>query len=293
MMKKCVVLFAGTTEGRELCEYCIKRGITAEVYVATEYGKEVLPKADNLRVHVGRMDMQQMVQELKRICPMLVLDATHPYACTVTENILQACKNAEISYIRVKRETEPLLEDCLSKTEIMVSDMNEAIGCLNRKEFENSRILLTTGSKHLKEYQKIRNFQERMYLRILPSPQMLSECIAAGLAPGQLICMQGPFSEELNFALIRQFNIDILVTKESGVSGGFSEKIHAAKRAGISVIVIKRPKESQGKSIAEVFAYLEAQIEKESVEKNEKTDCNCWNGAGGETVAFTSGRRGD
>lgn len=262
MMEKCIVLFAGTTEGREICEYCIRRGIAAEVYVATEYGKEVLPKANNLRIHVGRMDMQEMTEQLRRVRPMLVLDATHPYACVVTGNILQACKNAGISYIRVKRETAAYLENGISKAQIMVSDMQEAIDYINCKELENSRILLTTGSKHLKEYQTIRNFQERVYLRILPSPQVLSECIAAGLAPGQLICMQGPFSEELNYALLEQLKIGVLVTKESGVSGGFSEKIHAAKRAGIPVLVIKRPEEEQGKSVAEVFACLEAQMKK-------------------------------
>lgn len=262
-----IVLFAGTTEGRALCEYCIRQKIPAEVYVATEYGKEVLPKAEYLRIHAGRLDAWEMVLELRRVSPVMVLDATHPYAAAVTENIYEACKEAGVPYLRVKREKGMDCSNSSIRKEIVVSDIHEAVDCLNRKEFEDCKILLTTGSKQLKAYQEIANYQKRIYVRILPSPQMLSACIAAGLAPAQIICMQGPFSEEFNYALLRQLGIDVLVTKESGASGGFSEKIRAAERAGIPVIVIKRPEEKTGKSLAEVFDALDMQFGKESVEK--------------------------
>lgn len=81
-------------------------------------------------------------------------------------------------------------------------------------------ILLTTGSKHLPDYAKIQDYQNRAYLRLLPSSEMLQKAVDTGFLPAHLIAMQGPFSQELNVALIKQSDIGVLVTKESGKSGG-------------------------------------------------------------------------
>lgn len=86
---------------------------------------------------------------------------------------------------------------------------------------------------------------------------MLQNAIDAGFFPAHLIAMQGPFSTEINAALIRQFHIDVLVTKESGNSGGYNEKLMAAEQTGTDVVVIKRPVEHEGKCIKEVIEYLE------------------------------------
>ena len=64
--------------------------------------------------------------------------------------------------------------------------------------------------------------------------------------------MQGPFSEEFNLALLKEIKADYLVTKESGSYGGFMEKVQAAKRAGVQVIVIKRPETETGYSLEQV-----------------------------------------
>ena len=65
--------------------------------------------------------------------------------------------------------------------------------------------------------------------------------------------MQGPFSLEMNRALIRQFDIKYLVTKESGRTGGFLEKIKAAEAEGITACVIGNPeKQNSGDSFAQV-----------------------------------------
>ena len=71
----------------------------------------------------------------------------------------------------------------------------------------------------------------------------LSACGAAGVPASHVIAMQGPFSRELNEALIRQFRIAYLVTKDGGRAGGFEEKAAAAKAAGARLILIRRPRE--------------------------------------------------
>ena len=55
--------------------------------------------------------------------------------------------------------------------------------------------------------------------------------------------MQGPFSLALNKALITQFQIRYLVTKDGGAAGGFAEKAHAAEQCGVQLIVLRRPME--------------------------------------------------
>ena len=58
--------------------------------------------------------------------------------------------------------------------------------------------------------------------------------------------MQGPFSEELNYVMLKHTSAKYMVTKESGKVGGFSEKILAASRASATSIVIGRPMEQEG-----------------------------------------------
>ncbi len=257
MIDKTLMLFAGTTEGRSLCEYLAQSGCITHVYVATEYGRELLPENDSLIVHTGKLDGQQMCDELKRIKPDIVLDATHPYAEQVTHNIRAACVQAEVSYIRVLRE-------CVSESDgghendsiTYVDTMEEAVNLLNSEKYINENILLTTGSKNISEYMNINNYRERAYLRLLPTSEMIHKAENAGFNPAHLIGMQGPFTVEFNMALIRQLHIDILVTKESGSNGGYEEKIEAVKNTDIEAVVLKRPVEKEGMSLSQVIEYL-------------------------------------
>ena len=105
-MKKNILIFAGTTEGRQLAEYAVKKGIPCIVSAATEYGEELLEndlqlqkeknKKAELRVIHGRMDQQEMEAFFEKEQVGLVIDATHPFAVIVTENIQRACKNSGI-----------------------------------------------------------------------------------------------------------------------------------------------------------------------------------------------------
>ena len=55
-MKKTIMLFAGTTEGRRICEFLAVKKCITHVYVTTEYGKDLLPEQNNVHIHVGKMD---------------------------------------------------------------------------------------------------------------------------------------------------------------------------------------------------------------------------------------------
>ena len=55
------MLFAGTTEGRRICEFLAVKKCITHVYVTTEYGKDLLPEQNNVHIHVGKMDEGQIV----------------------------------------------------------------------------------------------------------------------------------------------------------------------------------------------------------------------------------------
>lgn len=85
-----ILIFAGTTEGRKLSEHLCERGIEHTVCVATEYGEIVLQENPFAHVHMGRMDSEGMRSFFAEQKCKLIVDATHPYAAIVTENIKQA-----------------------------------------------------------------------------------------------------------------------------------------------------------------------------------------------------------
>ena len=230
------LLFAGTTEGRQLAEYLAACGVQTTVSVATEYGQTLIAPRPNLSVHAGRLDEGQMKQFLTENRFDFVIDATHPYAAVVTQNICRACAAAEVPCYRCLREESQLQAGNLIRvetTEQAVQRLNEIPG----------NILLTTGSKELPAYRQVKGFTERFYPRVLPLANVVENCLALGIPAAHLIAMQGPFSQEMNVAMIRQWNISCLVTKESGKTGGVDQKLAAAKQAGITVLLIRRPSE--------------------------------------------------
>ena len=329
-MESCkVIIFGGTTEGRELARILADRGALVTVSVATELGEEMLreifseEESGHFRTLVGRLNVEEMQGIIREfdIC----YDATHPYALEVTANLREACRKTGTEYIRVirketdspgsdrepeavrksepvqssetvlqsetvqgseaVRETETIQgSDAVRKTEtaqssetvpesesdqksktvqksedgqrsdsvIVVRSATDAAGYLLGTK---GSILLTTGSKELGAYAEIP--RERMYVRVLPTHDSIAACEAAGIPHRNIIAMFGPFTQRMNEAMLEQYHISYLVTKEAGRNGGFEEKLQAAKRCGIKAIVIRRPKDS-GVTVEEAAAMLKS-----------------------------------
>lgn len=243
-----IVIFAGTTEGRELAQFLSRHQVDVHVCAATEYGGELL-RMEHCTVHAGRLDAAQMRELFRQLGEdVLVVDATHPYAAEASANIRKACEGCA-AYLRLLRESSAAAGDDI----VPVASVQEAVDFLAGTQ---GNILVTTGSKELGCFMALPGYRTRVYARVLSAPEAVSSCAALGFAGKHLICMQGPFSEELNLAMLRQFDAKWLVTKESGRSGGFEEKLRAAKRAGARVVLIGRPTAETGMSPSEVRAYL-------------------------------------
>lgn len=234
-----ILLFGGTGEGRELAEWMLSRGLDATVCVATEYGETLLP--DGAQVHVGRLDADEMAGLMDDGYTM-VIDATHPYAVEVTKNIRSAAEAAGLPYLRLLRQSEG--EDGCHKA----ADMAAAADLL---EGLPGKVLLTTGSKELDAFARP-GLRERCCPRVLPMADSLERCLALGFPPKNIICMQGPFTKEMNLATLHQFHIRTLVTKDTGGYGGFRAKADAAREAGCVLLVVERPQTEEGLTLEEV-----------------------------------------
>ncbi len=250
-----ILVFAGTTEGRELLE-ALSRGIggsglTVHACVATDYGKGLLPEGlEQIRVRSGRLSEDEMTALMIEKRFDLVIDTTHPYAGLASENIKAACGRAGCEYIRVLRPSGINEEmDCR-----FFSSHEEVVSYLNHTE---GNVLLTIGSKELSQYTKVQDFQKRLYPRVLPMAGVVENCCDLGFSGKQLICIQGPFSADLNIALVRQIGARYIVTKDSGEAGGFPEKYRAARETGASLLVVGRKKEEEGISPETLLELLE------------------------------------
>ena len=247
-MKK-IVIFAGTTEGRRLSEILADAGIAHTVCVATEYGEIVMREQMEgteaartkgqplVSLHRGRMDRKQIEEFLCNEGYEIVVDATHPYARVVTENIRDAVKTQSPIYLRLEREIPetPEAEDPAVSIRYFESNAD----CAKALENTEGNILLTTGSKELATYCASGRLHERLYVRILPGRESLELCMEQGIKGRQILALQGPFSTEMNTAILKQYDIRHMVTKNSGRTGGYQEKLEAAKILGIPVYVIE------------------------------------------------------
>lgn len=261
-MKK-VLIYAGTTEGRELAQELARERIYCDISVATEYGRQIMDEKISPYICIlqGRMTAEQMRLKCENEQYLAVVDATHPFATEVSVNIRESLKGLDIPYFRLGREKIPGEEGERQAGERQAGERQtgeqqaEEQNYMARKYFQNTaacvealkktegKIFLTTGSKELSAFCREETIRKRLVVRVLPGMESLQECVRNGLEGRQIIAMQGPFSKEMNLAMIRQYQASVLVTKESGKTGGEDTKLAAAGEAQIPSYIILRPDE--------------------------------------------------
>ena len=250
-MKK-VLLFGGTSDARPLLGALSRLPCAVTLCVASEYGKALAEGGDtNVTVRAGRLDGAQMARLIRDGSFACVIDATHPYAAEATKNISAAVSETGAPCLRLKREASDLGGTAV------VSGVREAVERLRETQ---GNILLTTGSKELAAYTALPDYDKRLFPRVLPALESLEACLSLGFRPSHIIALQGPMTRDLNAALIRQFDIKTVVTKDGGAAGGFPEKLEAARETGAELIVIGRP-DDEGLSPGELLSKLEKILE--------------------------------
>ena len=250
---KDVFIFSGTTEGRSLATWLASKGVMVHVRVATDYGADVMESDDNIDVQVGSCGgAEGIARVISENMYEIVVDATHPYATTVSKHIREGCQQAGAEYIRLRREDSDVSDDDI----VTVDTVSDAVDYLKDRE---GVILAATGSKELDRYTAIPDYRERVVARVLSTMDSVKRAVELGFEGRNLICAQGPFPEDVNYATLKQIDAKYLVTKDSGTVGGYEEKVRAARRAGVTVVLVRKPDDS-GHPYDEVMSMLEQRL---------------------------------
>lgn len=235
-----ILVIGGTSEGRIISAGLAARGARVLVSAATDFGAELAATGGVETVH-GRLDLDGMTQLIVSKGVRTLVDASHPFAAEVTKNAAGACARTGCRYIRFARPESRKIDH----PRAIWADSYENAA---EKAFETGKkVFLTTGSKTAQLFiKKAARAGGRVIIRLLPDPAAISRLIESGVSPQDIVAMSGPFSEEMNTALLKHYRPDVIVTKDSGDTGGFLEKVSAAAALGMPVIIIRRPPEPNG-----------------------------------------------
>ncbi len=261
-------IISGTQDGREIAAHLADwirtqpegRQETILMTVVSQYGK-ILAEHEGITIEVGRFTKEEMLWEIRSKGITVILDCSHPYAAVVSETAQAACREAGIAYVRYERPGIELPD--YEKLHIVANEEEAAdlAGHLGES------ILLTTGSKTLPLFVHAEALQGKtLWARVLPLSGVVRMCEELGLKARQILALQGPFSYEMNRAMIRDCHADVMVTKNSGLVGGSDTKLKAAMDEHIHVIVIEKPKAYLSdvpvfSSEEQVLKYMEEQHE--------------------------------
>jgi precorrin-6A/cobalt-precorrin-6A reductase len=226
-----IMVLAGTKDGRILAERLFERGLPVLATTVTEYGSRLFQAGIYLRT--GPFNKEDFRQVIYKNNIELIIDATHPYARDISEIAIAVSGECKVKYLRYERENT--LQEYANI--IHAKDLDEAIRILGNYQ----QIFLTTGSKSLDRFMKLIDRGKRLMVRVLPKSEILKKCEDIGLSPENIIAIKGPFSSEMNYQMFKEYKADVVVTKDSGIIGGVPEKIEAASRLKLPVVLIQRP----------------------------------------------------
>lgn len=233
-----ILVLSGTKEAGEIVKALSQRRISVLATATTEYGGMLAREKGALETVVGALDAHNLQSIILNRRVETVIDATHPYAVKVTSMAQQVCQELGIKYIRFARS--PLkVED---NEQVFWSD---SFGDAADKSFQLGNVVLSTvGTKHLETLINRKPPGKRLVVRVLPDIKPIQTCRALGISPVDIIAAQGPFTVEMNKAVYRQYGVQVVVTKESGSTGGTDTKIKAAMELDLAVVIVSRPRET-------------------------------------------------
>ncbi|RAP49620.1 MAG: precorrin-6A reductase [Methanosphaera sp. SHI613] len=204
----------------------------------TDYGAEIAKSAGANEVISKALKEEDFVKVINEKNIETLIDATHPFASVATETAIASCQKAGIRYIRYERASTILPESDLI---IKVATFEE--GAKKAKELlvnEEDKLMHLAGVMRLAT--TVNEIDaNKVVARVLPNNFSITKTLETGVPAENIIAMQGTYSKELNMALMKEYNVSAIITKESGESGGAETKINAALELNIPVILVLRP----------------------------------------------------
>lgn len=255
-----IMMLSGTSDARQLALAIRDAGYDIFATVVTEHAAEQMEYV-GIYAHIGRLTASEMITLMNEHKVKAIVDASHPFAEEASRQAMQAAGKANVPYIRYERK-----ESVITYDRVTFVDSYEAAAQYAAKK--RGVIMLTTGSKtlHIFAEQLLPLPDVRLIARMLPRKDNMEKCEQLGFPQENIIAMQGPFTKQLDVALMKHFGVTLLVTKESGRVGFVDEKIAAAQELGIESVIIRRPKLAYPNvynEFSDIIRALEREIKKE------------------------------
>lgn len=224
-----ILIFGGTTEGRIAVDVCEEAG--RPFFYSTKSDLQQIETHNGLRLSGG-----MSADEIKTFCQTndirCIINAAHPFA----ENLHQAIATAGIPVIRLQRDFGKHIGGvcyCSGYTEAIEKIKQARINCLLALSGVN------TISK-LEAYWR----NHKTIFRILNREESIEHCRKAGFPLDSVVFYNSnnhlPTKED-EMVMMKRIGCDAILTKESGTSGGFEEKVDAAMELGLKVFVVNHP----------------------------------------------------
>jgi len=222
-----ILIFGGTTEGRKAVQVIDQAG--KPFYYSTKGDLQEVNSLHGIRLN-GAMDTTAMMDFCKENGVQLLIDAAHPFAEQLHQIIADVSEQLQIPVIRYDRIYPPR-----ENTIIWCRDYQDAIKQMQDEKV--TRLLALTGVQTIG---KLKPFWQHTdtWFRILNRKESLNIALNQGFPEDKLLFYQ---AENDDSELIQTLHPDAIILKESGISGGFTEKVNAAQENKIKVFVVERP----------------------------------------------------
>ncbi len=212
-----ILVFGGTTEGRRAAEVLEEAG--SVYFYSTKTSEQELTLHNGQRID-GAMDEEAMYAFCLEHSIRLMVDAAHPFASQLHATIAKVAESLQIPVVRYERIYPPRESDI-----VWIDDYNELTSYIS----PHTTLLATTGVQSISKLKFLEMQGIKVIYRILNRESSIL-----------LAHEQGATDEQLCF-YPQTASADAVLMKESGVSGGFVEKVAEAKEKGMRIIVLKRP----------------------------------------------------
>jgi len=222
-----ILVFGGTTEGRKAVEVLEEAGTT--YYYSTLSDGQKIELVHGIHL-TGGMEVPEMIACCREHDIRLIVDAAHPFAEELHRNLQFLAKHIQAPIIRYDRIYPPHDQDL-----IWCKDYDEALQQLEDNHIE--RLLALTGVGTIGRLSAFWEKHDTCWFRILNRRASHFVAKANRFPEERLVYYETDDTSDL----IRDLQPQAIITKESGLSGGFTEKVDAARQAGIKVFVVERP----------------------------------------------------
>ncbi len=213
-----ILVFGGTTEGRKAVEVLEEAG--ASYYYSTKTGEQDITLHHGQRID-GALDEEAMLAFCREHSIKLIVDAAHPFASQLHHTIAQVSEQLNIPTIRYERIYPPRDESIC-----WIDDYSQIPRDINS-------LLATTGVQSIAKLKPLEAEGIKVYHRILNRESSIALALKQGASNEQLCYYEDPNDIPVK--------ADAILLKESGMSGGFVEKVEAAKALGMRIVALKRP----------------------------------------------------